>query len=188
MAVVLAAGATALGVAAYASYTSYTSDPDYLLVTAMGGFSEGDMREAYEKARRKEREEGVLRKERENVEKAEEIERQRIKVRHAAIQFNKVRAEQSIKAKTQNHMRRMKTRHLMMQNHARMMGVIEDARIAAHEELEREMTKLVAQKKSLRAKAKMVGRPAKSCKRLYRTHRSVLRRIEQVRESIESIV
>lgn len=101
-----------------------------------------------------------------------EVEYRRIKAREAAIKFNHVRV---------THLRKVK------QNHIRKMPdwAIE-ARIAAQKELRMEMTKLVAQKKSLRTKAKMVGRPMKSYKRLYRKYRSVLRKIELVRESMDS--
>lgn len=101
-----------------------------------------------------------------------EVEYRRIKTREAAIRFNHVRVTHLRKAK-KNHIRKIRDWAI-------------EARIAAQEELKVEMTKLVAQKKSLRTKAKMVGRPMKSYKRLYRKYRSVLRKIEQVRESIDS--
>ena len=77
---------------------------------------------------------------------------------------------------------------IAMQTWKLVMREIEDARIAARKELKKEMTELVAQKKSLREKAKMVRRPMKSCKRLYRKHLSVLRKIEKVRASIDIIM
>jgi len=222
MAMIAAAGVAALGGAAYTGYEMYRKNPDILLVTAMGGFSEGDMREAYERARRKELEEAErkkreeeARKEQENIDRAielsieeanlkrfeeltmnivfnrskeEENERRRIKARQAAIKFNHARVMQWRKEKTLNHIRRMHEREDAIQNHAHMMRAIEDARIAAQEDLKEQMTKLVKQKKSLQKKAKMVGRPLKSSKKLYRKHRSVLRQIEQVQESMESIL
>ena len=222
MAMIAAAGVAALGGAAYKGYERYRTDPDILLVTAMGGFSEGDMREAYEKARRKEREEEERKKreeearnEQENIKRAielsieeanlkrfeeltmnivfnlsekEEAERHRVKARQGTIKFNHARVTQWRKEKTLNHIRRMNEREAAIQNHARMMRAIEDARIAAQEDLKEQMTKLVEQKKTLQKKAKMVGRPLRSSKRLYRKHRSVLRQIKLVRESMVSIL
>ena len=126
MAMIAAAGVAALGGAAYKGYERYRTDPDILLVTAMGGFSEGDMREAYEKARRKEREEEErkkreeeARKEQENINRAieisiEEANLKRFEELTMNIVFNRSKEEE-------NERRRIKARQAAIKfNHARV--------------------------------------------------------------------